>query len=84
MDETQNITSDTAKAKEYLKTTGATATPDGVRDALWSGNPGHVTGSTLARKFRDAAQRGELLKSRYVNAKGRSIALYSFNYKEGT
>ena len=73
-----SITSDLALAKSYLKETGLSLTPDAVRDALWAGNPGHITGATLGRKFREAAAKGELTKTYYVNDKGRKIAQYSW------
>ena len=77
-----SITSDTAEAKEHLKETGEAMTPEAVRDALWSGACGHITGATLGRKFRAAANRGELIKSYYVNERGTKIAQYSWNKEQ--
>ena len=72
-----SISSDLALAKSYLKETGLLLSPDAVCNALWSGTFGHITGSTLGRKFREAAAKGELVKSYYFNDKGRKIAQYA-------
>ena len=77
-----SITTDTAKAKAFLKDTGLTMTPDAVRDACWPHEQGHITGATLGRKFRDAANRGELIKSYYINERGTKIAQYSWNKEQ--
>lgn len=76
-----SIKHEATRARQYLKFTGATMTPDKVHEIL------HLctSRSTLGRKMREAAQRGELLRSYYVNERGTKICQYSFNplYKEG-
>lgn len=68
------------RAREYLRLTGATCTPDRVHEILHL----RTSRATLGRKMREAAQRGELTRSYYVNERGTKICQYSFNpnYKE--
>ena len=76
----EKINHEATRAREYLRLTGATCTPDRVHEILHL----RTSRATLARKMREAAQRGELLRSYYVNERGTKICQYSFNplYKE--
>lgn len=79
--DTKKIKHESTRAREYLRLTGATCTPDRVHEILHL----RTSRATLGRKMREAAQRGELLRSYYVNERGTKICQYSFNplYKEG-
>ena len=71
-----NKISDLQKAKQFLSYRFPKAfTPDGVKDKLKLS----ISSSTLARKFRAAAQNGELWKWYYTNEKGKSIVTYAYN-----
>lgn len=72
---------DATRAKEFLRLTGKTMVPDTVHQILHL----RTSRATLGRKMREAAQRGELVRSYYVNERGTKICQYSFNqdYKEG-
>lgn len=75
------INHEATRAREYLRLTGATCTPDRVHEILNL----RTSRATLARKMREAAQRGELLRKPYTNERGTEIAAYCWNpdYKEG-
>ena len=68
------------RAREYLRLTGATCTPDRCHEILHL----RTSRATLARKMREAAQRGKLLRKTYTNERGTEIAAYCWNpnYKE--
>lgn len=76
-----SVKHETTRAREYLRFTGENMTPDKVHEILDL----RTSRATLGRKMREAAQRGELLRSYYVNERGTKICQYSFNplYKEG-
>ena len=76
----EKINHEATRAREYLRLTGATCTPDRVHEVLHL----RTSRATLGRKMREAAQRGELLRSYYVNERGTKICQYSWNpdYKE--
>lgn len=76
----EQIRHEATRAREYLRLTGATCTPDRIHEVLHL----RTSRATLGRKMREAAQRGELLRSYYVNERGAKIAQYSWNpdYKE--
>ena len=65
----EKINHEATRAREYLRLTGATCTPDRVHEVLHL----RTSRATLARKMREAAQRGELLRSYYVNERGTKI-----------
>lgn len=70
------------RAITYLKDSGLTWVPDKLKDHLFlSQSP-----ATLGRKFRAHSEgdNPELLRTYYVNDKGRKIAQYAYNpnYKE--
>ena len=76
----KEIRQDAVRAKEFLRLTKETMTPDRIHEIL------HLKTSraTLARKMREACRRGELLRCPYVNERGTEIAAYCWNpdYKE--
>ena len=76
----QEIKNDATRARKCYDLTGWTMTPDRVHEIL------HLKTSraTLARKMREARQRGELLRAPYTNERGTEIAAYRWNpdYKE--
>ena len=76
----ETVNHEATRAREYLRLTGATCTPDRVHEILHL----RTSRATLGRKMREAAQRGELTRSYYVNERGTKICQYSFNpnYKE--
>lgn len=76
----EEVKHEATRAREYLRLTGATYTPDRVHEILHL----RTSRATLGRKMREAAQRGELLRSYYVNERGTKICQYAFNqdYKE--
>ena len=68
--------SDVSAAKNYLAVNFPEAfTPDRVKEVLGL----LCSAATLGRKFRAAAQNGELVKCYYCNARGEEIAQYSHN-----
>lgn len=69
----ENVKHEATRAREYLRLTGATMTPDKVHEIL------HLKTSraTLGRKMREAYQRGKLQRSYYTNERGTKIAQYS-------
>lgn len=69
------VNHEATRAREYLRLTGATCTPDRVHEILHL----RTSRATLGRKMREAAQRGELVRSYYVNDRGTKICQYSFN-----
>lgn len=78
----KDIKHEATRAREYLRLTGATMTPDKIHEVLGL----RTSRATLGRKLR-AASRGEnaeLVRSYYVNERGTKIAQYSWNteYKE--
>ena len=76
----EKINHEATRAREYLRLTGATCTPDRVHEILHL----RTSRATLGRKMREAAQRGELLRKPYINERGTEIAAYCWNpdYKE--
>jgi len=70
-----NIIGDAPRARAYLRETGITATPDRVKEILGL----KTSSATLGRKFREAAARGELIRTYYTNEQGRRIAQYEYN-----
>lgn len=66
---------DAPRARAYLKETGITATPDRVHEILNL----RTSRATLGKKFREAAARGELIRTYYTNEQGRKIAQYEYN-----
>lgn len=68
-------TSDLGRALMWLRLSGEIRTPDSVKEELCL----RTSASTLGRKFREAAAKGELLKSYYFTNKGRKVAQYSWN-----
>ena len=79
----KDIKHEAARARTYLRLTGATMTPDKVHEVLNL----RTSRATLSRKFRDASkgENPELVRSYYTNERGTDIAQYSWNtdYKEG-
>lgn len=75
-------TNEVRAAKSYLKLSGLTWVPDRLVTHLKLSQ----TGATLGRKFRQAStgENPELLRSYYVNDKGRRIVEFTWNpnYKE--
>ena len=76
----KKILQDSVRAREFLRLTDETMVPDLVHEILHL----RTSRATLGRKMREAAQRGELLRSYYVNERGTKICQYSWNpdYKE--
>jgi hypothetical protein len=78
-----DIKAEAARARAYLKITGLNVPPDTVKDALNLS----TSSATLGRKFRASCSgdNPELLRSYYVNGKGRTTAQYRYNpYYKGT
>jgi hypothetical protein len=67
------------RAINYLKISGLTFVPDLLVTHLGL----KITGATLSRKLRAASigSNPEVLRSYYINGKGRRIAEYTFNTK---
>lgn len=76
----EKINHEATRAREYLRLTGATCTPERIHEVLHL----RTSRATLGRKMREAAQRGELLRCYYVNERGTKICHYYWNteYKE--
>lgn len=80
------IQSDLSRAKQYLKSYPfpGILPPDRVKEVLGL----KTSAATLGRKFRAAStgNNPELLRSYYINDRGRKIAHYQYNhdYKEIT
>ena len=76
----EKVKHEATRAREYLRLTSATCTPDRVHEILHL----RTSRATLARKMREACKRGELLRVPYTNERGTKIVQYAWNpnYKE--
>ena len=71
----EEVKHEATRAREYLRLTGATYTPDRIHEILHL----RTSRATLARKMREACKRGELLRKPYTNERGTEIAAYCWN-----
>lgn len=73
-----SIQSELARAKKYLRDSGLAFTPDHLKEHLMLSQ----SAATLGRKLRQASEDNnnpELLRSYYVNSKGRRIVEFKAN-----